>query len=137
MLANKEMEPLRRVSRRRPCPVCGHEDWCGFNSRVCVCMRVESPRPAANGGWVHRLPGVLPSVPAALEPDVAPVTLPLASADARHEVYSALLAACGLHEEHREDLRRRGLSDEQIHYGRYASVPNEPWRVTLELLRRG
>ncbi|MDI6710477.1 MAG: DUF3854 domain-containing protein [Bacillota bacterium] len=135
MLASKEMEPLRRVSRRRPCPVCGHEDWCGFNSRVCVCMRVESPRPAANGGWVHRLTGVLPAP--AQEPDTMPSTLATASVDTRHEVYSALLAACSLREEHREDLRRRGLSDTQIRYGCYASVPGEPWRVALELLRRG
>jgi len=50
----------QRVSRRRPCPVCGKPDWCTFLGRedspelVC-CMRVESDRPAKNGGYYHRL----------------------------------------------------------------------------------
>lgn len=47
----------RRVSRREPCPVCGKPDWCGVSSdgAACHCMRVESPRPCAGGGWIHFL----------------------------------------------------------------------------------
>lgn len=47
----------RRVSRREPCPVCGHDDWCGVSDdgAVCHCMRAESARPCAGGGWLHFL----------------------------------------------------------------------------------
>jgi len=44
-----------RVSRRNPCPVCKAPDWCGITEDgvIAVCMRVESERPAKNGGWTH------------------------------------------------------------------------------------
>lgn len=47
----------RRVSRREPCPVCGHPDWCGVSDdgAVCHCMRVESGKPCPSGGWFHFL----------------------------------------------------------------------------------
>ncbi len=46
-----------RVSRRSPCPVCGHMDWCGVSSDGAVvhCMRVESAAPCLSGGWFHFL----------------------------------------------------------------------------------
>ncbi len=45
----------RRVSRRKPCPVCGHGDWCGVSDDGAVvhCMRVESANPCLSGGWFH------------------------------------------------------------------------------------
>ncbi|MBN2585023.1 MAG: hypothetical protein JXL80_18320 [Planctomycetes bacterium] len=54
-------EKMLRVSRHHPCPICGRPDWCGFigdsptEPEGVVCMRVESRRPARNGGWVHWL----------------------------------------------------------------------------------
>lgn len=48
-----------RVSKRMPCPICGHHDWCGITSdgAVARCMRVESarPSPSGEGGWIHTL----------------------------------------------------------------------------------
>ena len=46
-----------RVTRHRPCIVCGHGDWCGYSvdGSVAICMRVKSDRPTKNGGWLHRL----------------------------------------------------------------------------------
>ena len=46
-----------RVSKKNPCPICNHADWCGVSEdgAVCICMRTESPRQAKNGGWVHQL----------------------------------------------------------------------------------
>ncbi len=43
-----------RVSRSAPCRVCNKPDWCtvSTNGTAC-CMRIESPKPAANGGWIH------------------------------------------------------------------------------------
>lgn len=50
----------QRVSKRRPCPVCGKADWCTFqgpadNPETVCCMRTESDKPTKNGGWLHRL----------------------------------------------------------------------------------
>lgn len=50
-----------RVSKREPCPVCGHADWCGISldGRLARCMRVVSGKPVTGGdgatGWIHRL----------------------------------------------------------------------------------
>lgn len=51
-----------RVSRREPCPICGRPDWCGRNTdgRLVICMREESSRATANGGWLHELEDPLP-----------------------------------------------------------------------------
>ena len=46
------------ASKSRPCPVCGHKDWCTISNdgEVAVCRRVPSPKPARSGiGWVHFL----------------------------------------------------------------------------------
>jgi phage/plasmid primase-like uncharacterized protein len=52
----------KRVSKRRPCPVCGKEDWCLYAGpddapTAAICARIESAKPvgAAGSGWWHRL----------------------------------------------------------------------------------
>lgn len=50
----------RRVSRRRPCPVCSKADWCLFTGpddspTAAICARVESDKRAGEGGWLHTL----------------------------------------------------------------------------------
>lgn len=45
----------KRVSRREPCPICRHADWCTIapdGTAVC-CMRTQSDRALDNGGWLH------------------------------------------------------------------------------------
>ena len=51
-----------RVTRHRPCPICGKPDWCGVSAdgEVACCMRVKSDRPVRNGGWLHRIAGTPP-----------------------------------------------------------------------------
>jgi hypothetical protein len=48
-----------RVSKKQPCPICNHGDWCGFSpeSNLIICMRVASDRRSTNGGYLHRLDG--------------------------------------------------------------------------------
>ena len=55
-----------RVTRKHPCTVCGRPDWCGYadDGEASVCMRVESDKPTANGGWLHKLDDALPVRPA-------------------------------------------------------------------------
>lgn len=50
----------RRVSRRRPCPVCEKPDWCLYvgdddSPTAAICARVESPKRCGEGGWLHVL----------------------------------------------------------------------------------
>ena len=68
-------EPLERVSRRTPCPVCGKADWCSFsrNGHLAICMRVSGAKPTPNSGRLHFLdnhpsPAPPPSSPAKLRP---------------------------------------------------------------------
>ena len=46
-----------RVSRARPCPICGKPDWCAVsaNGAVALCQRIESAKRCGDGGWLHRL----------------------------------------------------------------------------------
>ncbi len=70
----------RRVTRAEPCPICGKPDWCGRSpdGSAAVCMRVESPYPTRNGGWLHHLqehpppprPAPRRPAPASSAPDV-------------------------------------------------------------------
>lgn len=68
---------------------------------------------------IRRLEGV-PIEPVA--PKLAAAD-PLASRAVRHRAYQALLQTAGLSAEHREGLRRRGLSDARIDQAGYASLP--------------
>ncbi len=51
-----------RVTRKRKCPICDHERWCGISSdgTAAICMRVESGRGTRNDGWLHQLTDPLP-----------------------------------------------------------------------------
>lgn len=55
-----------RVSKQTPCPICGPVhgvDWCGVSvdGTTAICMRIQSDRPARNGGWIHRLSDPIPT----------------------------------------------------------------------------
>jgi hypothetical protein len=44
-----------RVTKQKPCPICGKPDHCGYGETVVHCMRVPSEWPDKNGmGWFHR-----------------------------------------------------------------------------------
>ncbi len=56
----KRPSEWRRVSRRRPCPVCERPDWCLYlgsddTPAAAICARIESPQRAGEAGWLHRL----------------------------------------------------------------------------------
>src|SRR5690349_2134761 len=47
-----------RVTRDRPCPICGHDHWCSVSpdGGLVFCMREPSDRRGSDGeGWIHRL----------------------------------------------------------------------------------
>ena len=114
-------EPIRRVSRRHPCPICGKTKWCGVTSTFVICMRVPSDRPTQNGGWVHLLG---PERPADLPPPPPRSGEPAAPVERRHRVYRELLGLLALDERHRENLRKRGVEDEAVlAHLEYRSLP--------------
>ncbi len=48
------MSEWNRVSTHRPCTVCGKPDWCTYrDDGASCCMRVQSDKTLANGGWIH------------------------------------------------------------------------------------
>ena len=52
--------PWQRVSKGRPCPVCGKPDWCLYagsapDPTAAICGRIESPKRCGEAGWLHRL----------------------------------------------------------------------------------
>ena len=119
---------LLRVSRRRPCPICGKPDWCSISGDgdIAVCMRKRSDHPARNGGWTHILSSGAHSPPVRPQPTGRKTTPVAERADSerRHVVYTALLDALELSEVHREDLLRRGLSPAEIPRLHYKSTPS-------------
>lgn len=70
-----DRQPLRRVTRRAPCRVCGHPDWCSAteDGGLVICMRVSEGEHhvAQNGGHVHVLDAAHRSAAFVAEP-VAP-----------------------------------------------------------------
>lgn len=55
-----------RVNSKNPCPVCKKSDWCGYTPQgVVCCMRIQSNKPAKNGGWIHSADTKALSTPAA------------------------------------------------------------------------
>lgn len=50
---------LQRVSRQRPCPICGKPDWCSVadNGDFVICARIGdgAAKPTRNGGFLHIL----------------------------------------------------------------------------------
>lgn len=53
------LEEFPRVSRSRPCPICGHPDWCllARDEHAALCQRTESDNQWGDAGWFHRLSG--------------------------------------------------------------------------------
>ena len=128
---------LMRVTKLRPCPVCGRPDWCRVHSsgRYAICNRVQSAEPARGNGWLHRLQHRLPSRPMGCSPSAVKSGLS-APLSRRHSVYSALLQLLPLELHHRQNFEQRGFSEEAIRSGGYASLPLQGRAELCRRLRR-
>jgi hypothetical protein len=120
----------RRVSKNHPCPVCNSPDWCSITAdgAVVKCMKVEAGSFKAgeqkDGAlyYLHRLAGEARRQPPPPQRPHGP-EVPRADADLLHRAYAALLARLPLSKAHREALRGRGLSEEEIDRRQYGSLP--------------
>lgn len=99
----------QRVSRQRPCGVCGKPDWCAITSdgRFALCQRLDSwqgkraIRETA-GGWLHALDErdwQPPPQPGSSQPGCQPLPRELLD-----RIYRRLTEECGLNEEARNDI---------------------------------
>lgn len=132
-------QPLQRVNRQQPCPVCGKTDWCSFNDRIAICMRVESDHlvPGKMGGWLHKLA----ESPKYYRPDetVANIATAKASVEVCDRVYKALLSLLGLAPYHLKELTtNRGLTVEEIkEIGFKSLIDIKPWELCKRLIEMG
>ena len=115
-----------RVTRHNPCPVCGKPDWCllSQDGKTAICARIESDKPAGTkgAGWIHHLDTTTSLPPS--KPRFDAKQNPKAPASVLDMAYRALLSELTLSEWHRENLLRRGLTDEQIGSLGYRTLPS-------------
>lgn len=59
MTVASRLSQLRRVSKKRRCPICGRADWCllSDDGAVAICPRIEAGaiRQCGEAGWLHLL----------------------------------------------------------------------------------
>jgi hypothetical protein len=119
-----------RVSRASPCPICKEPDWCSISGDgvVAKCMRIEEGcfkiKEDRSGGryFLHRLADG-PHRNTDWSTSAAGAGPQRADADTLNEVYAAFLSQLALNKSHRENLLRRGLSDETIERNGYKTLP--------------
>jgi len=113
------------VDKYNPCPICGKPDWCGrtADGELAVCMRIESERPMANGGWLYLLTDNFPKT----QPITAIPPERRAKPELLDEVYNAMLRYLSLSSKHRNELTspKRGMTMEQIRHRKYKSLTSE------------
>jgi hypothetical protein len=125
MMDNRLTMNFCRVSKKHPCEICHHHDWCTFTLTTAFCARVShgSFRTAKNGAYMHRTDAQQPKAPVHR---LASRNVPSRAEEERLDrVYRGLLSMLSLSADHREDLRRRGLDDAFIDDRIYRSTPAE------------
>ncbi len=118
------------IKTKCKCPVCDHKDWCSITAdgALCFCMRISagSFKTARNGAYMHRLIEAPRTFNAPQPYRTAPtIEETLRAEDDRVvAVYADLLRLhLVLSEEHRQQLRARGLDDISIEVNGYVSTP--------------
>ncbi len=81
-----------------------------------------TPREQARRAIIERIGVYQPQIRRS-EPEIRPIEKPLAPVAARHKTYMGFLSVLSLSDEHRENLRNRGLSDSAIARLGYKSMP--------------
>ncbi|MFB3787030.1 MAG: DUF3854 domain-containing protein [bacterium] len=138
----------RNVSSSHPCAICERPDWCAYSDdgRWAICRREARPdgihKLDKNGSdlWVYDLDPRAGHVPyPVIDADIlkpnGKQSARRADPDLLNRVYRNLLQALTLTDAHREDLHRRGLSDDEIFRRGYKSWPERGRSKICEPLR--
>lgn len=91
----------------------------------------EAYKALEDDGFISKEPSERP------KPVFQEVEEKLATLEERDATYRALLSLLNLHGRHKESLRARGLSEEQIIRNGYRSMPSDPKAVALKLAQLG
>lgn len=126
---------FKNVTRQNPCPICGKTDWCSISEdgTWCCCRRVDTGEgrhkvdAAGADFWLYRLDGrpfqhtdtVTETQESVLTGDRQPER---ADPDTLHKVYTVLLDNLTLRTNHRDNLHKRGLNDDEIAFRGYKSL---------------
>jgi hypothetical protein len=99
-------------------------------------MRVRSDKPTRNNGYLHILRDDFtphtPQPPRPQPPPIIKATPPLADVERAHHVYVDLIRAhLVLADEHRANLRARGLSDLAIEFHGFKSTPTNIFAANI------
>ena len=130
------------VNRHCPCEICGKPSWCSINedSSIAICRRVESynsTRKVDSAGveyFVHILKDRNDqnrSLRVLKKEMKHPQS---ASSSDCNSVYSYILNNLPLTNDHYDNLYNRGLSDENIHRGKYRSLDVKTARTVAKKL---
>lgn len=114
---------FRRVSKRRPCEICRHHDWCTYTESAAFCMRVSSGSlsTSRNGAYMHRTSFGDRSEGA--QPLPSDTQQLIASQEHLNLVYSSLLRLLSLSNSHKKHLLDRGLTEPAIDADLYRTAP--------------
>lgn len=135
-----------RVSKHKPCGICGKPDWCAVSAdgalALCMRQRAGSVKQAPNGANIHILNGRASQAHSAVSARhirrCGNCGEGRADDERLHRVYHFLLTeGCLLKPEHGDHLLdKRGLSDTTVAANLYASCPSgNAWRVICAELR--
>jgi len=141
---NHSYEKFIKAKPSHPCPICGKDDWCGFNSYVASCMRVKEgafktvTQSTGKDAYLHWLGAGSINVPVIKQKESAPAAQ-TAPVETRDKVYRSFLRLLYLSASHKKELIRRGLSERDITKNGYKSVPEKekPWNICRRLIEIG
>jgi hypothetical protein len=103
------------------CPVCGKTDWCMISNdgKLALCQRIENNHPNIKGGWWHSLEDNIRYDKRQFKKKKEKEKAPDFILD---QVYSSLLENLDLTVEHQNELKRRGMNENEIKYFNYKSL---------------
>lgn len=111
------------------CPICGKPDWCmvSEDGKLALCQRVANDHPNKRGGWWHSLSD---EPIHHIEKKKRKEKASLYQLDI---VYRTILKSFPLSDKHRQDLRKRGLTDEEIYLHGYRTLPVERYQTIKKI----